>query len=413
MQIQEILIIKNGVESYGISTENINQVSRVPALMPLPLRPYGVRGLCSVGGNIVTIIDMNLLLDMDEVEYNAQTSRLVSFNGDYSSNALLVTEVYNTVEVNQDDTEYIDNNELIAIFKYKDDLIQILSLDVLISKINRVAIKSKEIKNGKSEAKVVVEEDSKRFLIFAMANEEFALNIDYLREIIMADIDLTEIIGSSEEVLGLINLRDELITILDLQTYYNFKHTLNYKNRILIVSYNGNTIGLLVDSIIDIKNILVKNIEYMNDSFEDKKITGVIHDNKKLISFFDATVLNDLFTKNREFIDSKASIGNTDKSSDTSLEVVIFELGKREYAFRIENVAEIIDIVDATKLVYTDESIDGIVNIRGQIITIVSLFKKLNMPRSVNANSKIIICNINNTKIGFIVDSVSDILNIS
>ena len=37
MQIEEILIIKNSHESYGISTRDINQISRVPMLMPLPL----------------------------------------------------------------------------------------------------------------------------------------------------------------------------------------------------------------------------------------------------------------------------------------------------------------------------------------------------------------------------------------
>lgn len=414
MQIQEILIIKNGVECYGLSTENINQVSRVPSLMPLPLRPSGVRGLCSVGGNIVTILDMNLLLDMDEVEYNAASSRLVTFNGVYASNALLVNQVYNTVEVNQKDTEYLDNNdELLAVYKYEDSLIQILSLEVLISKIKRVSIPSKEIKKGKSEAKISLEEESNRFLIFAMANEKFALNIDYLREIIMSDVNFTEIAGSSSEVLGLINLRNELITVLDLQTYYGFKHTLDYKNRILIVSHDGKTIGLLVDSIVDIKNVLVKNIEYMTESFEDDKITGVIHDGKNLISFFDAAVLNKLFAKNREFIDSRTFINTRDNSTDIALEVIIFELAKKEYAFKVESVAEIIAIVDSTQLAYTNEFIDGIINIRGQIITIVSLFKKLNIPRSIHEDSKIIICDINETKIGFIVDSVSDILNIS
>jgi len=42
----------------------------------------------------------------------------------------------------------------------------------------------------------------------------------------------------------------------------------------------------------------------------------------------------------------------------------------------------------------------------------VSLFKKLNLETVVNEDSKIIVCNINNNRIGFVVDSVSDILTI-
>ena len=81
MQIQEILIIKNAQENYGISTEDINQIARVPSLMSLPLRPAGTRGLCAVGGTIVSMVDLNLLLDMPEVDLDASSSRLVSLNG--------------------------------------------------------------------------------------------------------------------------------------------------------------------------------------------------------------------------------------------------------------------------------------------------------------------------------------------
>ena len=83
MQVQEILIIKNGNENYGISTEDINQISRVPILMPLPLRPKGVRGLCSISGSIVSMLDMNLLLDFSCVEYDAKKTRLLSLNNQY------------------------------------------------------------------------------------------------------------------------------------------------------------------------------------------------------------------------------------------------------------------------------------------------------------------------------------------
>lgn len=101
MQIHEILIIKNGVESYGISTEDINQISRVPLLMPLPFRPKAVRGLCAVAGTIVSLVDFNALLNMAEVEYDTSKTRILSLNNEYASNALLVSEVYDTVVVNQ------------------------------------------------------------------------------------------------------------------------------------------------------------------------------------------------------------------------------------------------------------------------------------------------------------------------
>lgn len=414
MQLEEILIIKNGTESYGISTEEINQISRVPLLMPLPLRPSGSRGLCGVGGNIVTMLDLNLLLGAQEVDIDASASRLISLNEAHSSNALLVSEVYNTVYIEEENIDYIDNKDdaIIAIYKYKDSLVQVLSLDMLISKINKINIKAKDVLNGKVKEVNVVEEDSSRFLVFAMSNEQFALNIDFLREIILADVKYTDIVGSSDELLGLITLREELVAVMDLRTYYGFKGKTNDKNRILIASYNGDNIGLLVDEIIDIKSILNKDIEYINSSSSGAQISGVIHDVDSLISFFDKEVIETIFDKNKAYIESKDEISKEKDVSEDSMEVIVFKLAGKEYAFEVDYVAEIIDMMKSTSVAYTDKGIDGIINIRGQIVPIVSLFEKLKIDTKIDENSKIIVCNIDDNKVGVVVDSISDILSV-
>jgi len=417
MQIQEILIIKNGAESYGISTEDINQISRVPSLMPLPLRPYGTRGLCGISGNIVSMLDLNILLDLPEVDLEANKSRLISLNNTYASSALLVNEIYNTVNINEKNIEYLDKQDdaVIAIYKYKDSLVQIISLDILIEKINKVSIEAKEVNNGKVKVVNNKEEDSTRFLVFSMANEKFALNIDFLREIILSDVNYTDIIGSPDELLGLITLREELVAVLDLRSYYGFDNKMDDKNRILIASYNGETIGLLVDEIIDIKNVLIKDIDYMNDDFDQNKISGVIHDEGSLVSFFDKDVVETIFSENKAYIDSRnkdTAEAEEESEEENSAEVIVFKLASKEYSFDVDFVAEIIDIVPATNVAYTDDSIDGVINIRGQIVPIVSLFNKLSIDEFVDENSKIIICNINNYKVGFVVDSISDIITV-
>lgn len=414
MHIEEILIIKNGSENYGISTGDINQISRVPSYMNLPLRPKCTVGLCAVGGNVITMIDINLLLGMRAVDLNGSDSRLLSLNNSFSTNALLVSEVYNTVNINEKNIEYTDKNDdpVIAIYKYDDTLIQIVSLDILFSKIDRVNIKAKEIHNGKMKIEQNKEEGSNRFLIFAMGKEKFALNIEYLREIILADVNYTNIIGSQKELLGLITLREELIAIIDLRTYYNFENNSNEKNRILIASYGEDTIGLLVDEIIDIKNFLTKNIEYKKDTFEGNKIAGVIHDENSLISFFDKDLLKVIFNDNRAYLESKNNTIVTDDKTENIIEVIIFKLAEEEYAFDVECVAEIIDIVDSIEVAFSKSNVDGIINIRGQIVTIVSLFERLNIPVIINDDSKIIVCNINESKIGFVVDSISDIIGV-
>ncbi len=414
MQVEEILIIKNSNESYGISTEDINQISRVPTLMPLPLRPKGVRGLCAVAGNIVSLLDLNTLLGLpQEVEYEAEKTRLLSLNGHHSSNALLVSEVYNTVEVDQLKIDYIDQPEdpVIAIYKYKDKLVQVISLDILVERLNKVQIEAKEIKNGKIQTEITKEEELNRFLIFSMANENFAIDIEYLQEIIFADIEATEIVGSSDEVVGLITLREELVIVIDLRSYYGFSQKRSDKNRILITSYQGKRIGLLIDEIIDIKNYAATDIEYMDDTVERSKISGVIHEKDSLISFFDHKVLESIFQKHEAFVD-ESDHAVVQEGSCNTIEMVVFKIQEKEYAFEIESVDEIIDIMETTEVTFSDESVDGVINIRGQIVAIVSLFEKLGIEPYTPQDGKIIICRVDGVRVGFVVDSVSDILHI-
>jgi len=416
MQIQEILVVKNAHENYGISTEDINQISRVPLLMPLPLRPSGVRGLCSFSGSVVSMVDMNLLLDMQEVNLEDHKSRLISLNGELASNTLLVSDVYNTVEIEQENIDYIDkeNDPVIAIYKYEGMLIQVLSLKTLFERMNRVEIPAREVVTGKIKNEISKEEASDRFLVFSMSQEKYALNINYLQEIILADVEYTDIAGSGDELLGLITLRDELLMVVDLRVHYGFKAKKSDENRILIISYDGKKIGFCIDSIIDIKSIFRKNIEPMSESFHDSKIAGVIHDEESLISFFDHNVISEIFNQNAAFVDTDDSFEQESKSDTQEyvMEVIVFKLAGKEYAFNVESVDEIIDNVPSTDVAFTDKSIDGIINIRGQIVTTVSLFSKLGIPAVLNEEAKVIICNISGNRIGFVVDSVSDILGV-
>ncbi len=415
MQIDEILVIKNGTESFGISTEDISQILRVPNIMPLPIKPNEVRGLSAVGGNIANVLDLNMLLQMPQVDVNNDKSRLLTLANNKSTNALLVSEVYNTVEIDKKKIEYInrDDDSVVAIYKHEKFIIQILSLNSLFNKVKRVDIKSKVVNDGKVKVDEVIKEDSKRFLIFKMENEKFALELDYLREIILADVCFTEISGSSEEIVGLITLRDDLITVVDLRLYYKFYPKVSDKNRILISIIDNQTIGLLIDEILDIRDFVCADIDYMKDELEKNKIAGVLHDNNSLISFLDDKVLKIILNENESYVDLKDLITENQVDDENFSEFILFELKGKEYSFEVDIVAEIIDFEKSTGLVYTNDYIDGVINIRGQIVPIVSLGNILNIDFDFKEDSKIIVCNIDDTKVGFVVDNVSDILSVS
>lgn len=100
---------------------------------------------------------------------------------------------------------------------------------------------------------------------------------------------------------------------------------------------------------------------------------------------------------------------------DNINQFVVFKIGEEEYAIPILRVNEIIRLkgINITEVPNTQKYVMGIINLRGEVIPIVDLRLKFNMPPvELNDNHRIIIVNIRDNSIGFLVDSVSEVANI-
>ncbi len=79
----------------------------------------------------------------------------------------------------------------------------------------------------------------------------------------------------------------------------------------------------------------------------------------------------------------------------------------------ILNIQEIIRFTDITTIPNAPSFVEGVVNLRGKVIPVVDLRKKFNMPVKEHDNStRIIISEITDTTVGFIVDSVNEVMYI-
>lgn len=88
-------------------------------------------------------------------------------------------------------------------------------------------------------------------------------------------------------------------------------------------------------------------------------------------------------------------------------------LGADKYGIDIMDIEEILRMVDITTVPKAPSFVEGIINLRGRVIPIVDLRKKLGIVASDFTNSsRIVVVNLGGRKIGFIVDNVEDVLRI-
>ena len=112
-------------------------------------------------------------------------------------------------------------------------------------------------------------------------------------------------------------------------------------------------------------------------------------------------------------MDEKSKNSNTEKSNVEKGTYLTFHLEDELYAIEISMVKEIIALMKTTKVPKMAEYIKGVMNLRGIIIPVIDLRLKFQMPEvEPQMHTAIIIIQILNSNIGFIVDRVEEVISI-
>ncbi len=95
------------------------------------------------------------------------------------------------------------------------------------------------------------------------------------------------------------------------------------------------------------------------------------------------------------------------------LQLVTFKLDVEEFGIDILRVQEIIRIMNITKVPNSPEFVEGVINLRGRVIPVVNLRKRLFLPHIEKDNkTRVIVVELSDKTVGFIVDEVNEVLRI-
>ncbi len=101
------------------------------------------------------------------------------------------------------------------------------------------------------------------------------------------------------------------------------------------------------------------------------------------------------------------------KSSSDILQLVSFIIGNEEYAVDIFYVKEINRLSQITKVPNAPDFIEGVINLRGRIIPVIDLRIKIGLPKKeYDKDSRIVVIENENSLVGFLVDSVKEVIRI-
>lgn len=96
-----------------------------------------------------------------------------------------------------------------------------------------------------------------------------------------------------------------------------------------------------------------------------------------------------------------------------NLQAVVFRLGEEEFGIDITQVREVDRLVRITRVPRVPPFVEGIINLRGQLVPVLDLRTRLGLPRAAPPRTaRIVVAEIDGRSLGMIVDEVREVVRI-
>lgn len=130
-------------------------------------------------------------------------------------------------------------------------------------------------------------EETIQLLVFRLGDEEYAVDILQAHGIEHLDQGITRVPKAPDFVEGVVNLRGEILPIVDLRKRFGLVvRPIGYDARVIIVEVGGDLLGMIVDAIVEVLRVPASAIEAapeITKSIDTYYLAGVAKMGERLI----------------------------------------------------------------------------------------------------------------------------------
>jgi purine-binding chemotaxis protein CheW len=432
---ERFLTFRSDGRLYAIPAVSVSEVVRLPPIARVPQAPRSLMGLANLRGSVVPVASVRALLGRDEA-VSTHAARLIVLDGT-SAVALAVDEVASLVRVAHGKVRTAEaeiaseaGERLRGVFESNSDIVKILDVPELLRQgfAHRAASRQKveTALAAPTPDAARVDVVRKRLVTFDVAGQEYALPLDSVREIVATPDHPTHVPGSDDAVHGVMPYREGLLPLLSLRHLLGLAATASTdvtRKKALIVSLGGMLIGLVADKTRAVIPVDADRLEKVppvlaaraGGETRIKDVYRAAHD--RLISIL---APEHLFREDvmRKLMQGDAAIKPPRDASATAartedeLRFLVFRLNDDEFALPIDEVDEVARVPDQiTRLPKTPKFLEGVVNLRGEVLPVIDQRRRFDMPPSATtAGKRLIIVRTERHRAGLIVDGVSEVL---
>lgn len=434
---QRFLAVRVDGVLYAIPAEEVSEIIRVPPVARVPQGPRSLLGVANLRGRVLPLASLRGLLGKDEIS-SAPTSRAVVLRGaapvalTVDSISALVAIDADRVETRQAELAQDAGERLLGAFRVdgSGEVARILDVRVLletafVQRPQAQRASATALAGDRLHAAEAADLDRK-LVTFEVAGQEYGLDLVQVQEIVNAP-ETVAIVPRAESVLvGVMAYRDALLPLMSLRGLLGFGQAGggDEQRKVIVTAVNGVRVGLIADrmrAILPIDPDLMEPTPPMLAARTggEAKVKAIYRAEagRRLISVLAPELLfrEDVMQRLGDGQGAPQQAPAQDAEQGEALKFLVFRLGDDEFGLPIETVDEVARVPDQiTRLPKTPAFLEGVINLRGEVLPVVDQRRRFDMPMlSDAAGRRLVVVHTERHRAGLIVDSVSEVLSAS
>lgn len=421
---------------YALRSGQVSEVIRVPVVARIPQAPAALLGLANLRGSVLPVAGLRELLKKSPAADSAHARAIVL---DIGAPLALVVDSVETLEsvdakqiaTRKNEVSAAGAEKLLGAFSIGRDKTVAKILDVKTLLESAFANHARTGRPDRAFNTAVIAEsasaaaDQRAMLVtFDVASQEFALPLEVVQEILPWPATMASVAQAETAVLGVISVRDSLLPLLSLRALLGFGAAAESEQRekIVVMNIAGTQVGLVVDGARAIVAADPQSVDAIPPVLAaraggESRIKAIYRGEggRRLISIlspeqlFREEVMQRLAAGQQG---QKSQAVSADAGSRAELIFLVFKLGDDEFGLPIDAVVEVAQLPSQiTRLPHAPKFLEGVVNLRGDVLPVVDQRRRFDMPALQNAaGRRLVIIKTDRHRAGLIVDSVCDVL---
>ncbi|GGE50300.1 hypothetical protein GCM10011360_41680 [Primorskyibacter flagellatus] len=416
---------------FALGASVIKEVVNEPATVsPVPLSPPFMQGLFNLRGRIIPVIDLRQLLGYPDREVAERKVAIVE-DGDLCVGLTVdrTGEVLNVQDAARVDFRPRDGAikdvviEGLLKLEEGERIVQILDPYEILN-LEKVPTGETLVDHRQETAR----SRGRRFncLSFQFGHTTCAIDLRHVDRVMDAP-EIMESLLVHDCFIGIANLRGTIIPVADFRNFMkdvaDIRDSTPYppKRKMLIIETEGGPIGLLVysidsiitcfqDEILQFTKLALPRADVVRGCLlsRDSDIVMVL-DHGALKS---DPILADTARRCREVHPpgDKAVSDRAERSAHARMTFIVFSFGRR-FALNTSQVSEVINYPESLlQPPYAIEFVEGVMNLRGDLISLINPRTLYDMPGTDRMGDKVLIFRQDGSQYGIIVDTVDEIV---